>query len=93
LLHGLEKLPERGLCQHAAELRPVIVDQAYVFNDHVVYLPIAIHIVKPVIDGIFLSFAVNDSCGDFCVRTVGSLLKVSDFLTAVSFDLVQIGPL
>jgi hypothetical protein len=54
---GIKKLLERGLCQHATKVRSIIAHKAYVFNDHVIYLPIARSHCKPLIDGIFLSFA------------------------------------
>src|SRR6266550_4961596 len=89
-LHCLEQFVKGRLCQHATELRAVIADQAYVFDDHVVHLPVSIHLVEPVVDRIFLSFLVNDFCLHLCVVTVFSLLEIEDFLPAVGFDLVQI---
>lgn len=92
-LHCLKQLVKRGLCQHATELRAVIADQAYVFDDHVVHLPVAIHLVEPVVEGISLPGLVDDFCVHLCVVTVLSLLEIVKFLPAVGFDLVQISSL
>src|SRR4029453_6541325 len=92
-LHCLKQLVKGGLCQHTAELRAVIADQAYVFDDHVVHLPVSIHLVEAVVEGIFLPGLVDDFCLHLCIVTVLSVLEIADFLPAVGFDLVQISSL
>jgi hypothetical protein len=60
-------------CQHVAELCAVIVDNAYVFADDVVHLPVAVHVMEPVIDRKFLPFVVNELCLHLCIAMVFSL--------------------
>ena len=57
-----------------AELHAVIVDKAYVFDDYVVHLPVAVHIVEPVINREFLPSVVNDLGVHLCVARVLSLV-------------------
>ena len=88
--HHANEILERGSCDDAIELGPVVVDHANVFDHKVVDFPLFVDAVEFVVDGQFLAVVCDDLCVHYRIVCVLDLTRVEDGLTGIVFNILRV---
>src|SRR6267142_1726471 len=83
----------RRVGNNPVELRTIVVDQADILRNDVVYLPVIADEMSFVINRILFSFGGHNLAGDIGIVTLDALADVDDFFVGVGLDDTGIGAL